>query len=278
MLRRTDLLLPLLFISIFLTSVILSPPLENRSRQSLPEGEVVITAPVQVMMFGGDRFLAANIEAIRAATISSDNTNASAYRIRAHRVVSELNPCHEDNYYLANAVLTWGGNDQEGTQILGKAMNCRFWDEIPPFFYGFNLYFFNRDIKGAVPALEIAASRSEINSALIRKFAIMIAVEEINDAQLALDYLREQRRITQDPKLAALLDKRLIRLEGLTLLRDAQKRYEKQFGKPLDDPGSLLTAGLLTQFPADPLGLGYEFHEGRFRLRTMKIQGLENSP
>lgn len=278
MARRRDLPLVLLFAALFLALAALRPPLEDRNRQSVLDGQVVITAPVQTLLFGGDRYLAADIETIRAAALGSDTSDATAYRLRAHRVVAELNPCHEDNYYLANALLTWGGSEREGNEVVEKAMACRSWDEMPPFIYGFNLYFFGRHSSEAAKALEIAASRATDNAAAMRKLAIMINVESLNDDQMALDYLRQQRRTAKDPKLIAMLDKRLIRLEGLVTLREGQRRYEQRFGKPLHDPRDLLSSGLLQQFPSDPLGLGYEYHEGKFRLRTLQIQGLEDRP
>lgn len=62
------------------------------------------------MLYGGDRFLAADLELIRLSATGMDNGSTDAeYLIRAQRVVAELNPCHEDNYYLANGLLAWGG-------------------------------------------------------------------------------------------------------------------------------------------------------------------------
>ena len=70
-------------------------------------GRVVISAPILIALHGGDRFLAANLETIRLASTGVDGGFVDAgYLVRAQRVVSELNPCHEDNYYLANGLLS----------------------------------------------------------------------------------------------------------------------------------------------------------------------------
>ena len=99
------------------------------------EGRVVIAAPVLLLLFGGDRFLAANLEVMRLAATGVDWGQAdTSYLIRAQHEVARLNPCHEDNYYLANGLLTWGGAEQEGSAVLRWATECRFWDELPPFF------------------------------------------------------------------------------------------------------------------------------------------------
>lgn len=240
---------------------------------------VVVSAPVQLLLTGGDRFLAANIESIRAVATTSDNPEAAeanaSFAIRARRVVAQLNPCHEDNYYQGNALLTWGGAVAEGNDLLKRATECRTWDEIPPFFYGFNQYFFLHDVEGARASLEIAAKRATDNAAGFRKFAIMLAAGELKDDSAALDFLQQERAQTSDPKLQGMLDKRIARLQGLITLRAAQQRYEARFGQPLTNPQALIDSGELEAFPNDPLRIGYEFADGRFRLKELKIAGLE---
>ncbi|MDZ7662339.1 hypothetical protein [Thiohalophilus sp.] len=274
--HHLSLLASILFALIFFFGNITGPGDISRTEHSL-EGQVVITAPVQLLIFAGDRFLAANLEAIRSATITLDDSNdreRAVYRLRSHRVVAQLNPCHEDNYYMGNAVLTWGGMEEAGNDLLQRATECRFWDEYPPFFLGFNQYFFFHNIEEAQNELEKAAKRSTNNSSVFRKLAIMINAEEMNDEQMAINYLSNEIRTAQDPKLREMLEKRLVRLQGLVTLRKAQNTYEEETGESLDNPKQLITQGILHNFPQDPLNLGYEFINGEFRLRTHKIQGI----
>ena len=240
------------------------------------EGRVVIAAPVLLVLFGGDRFLAANLETMRLAATGVDWGQAdTGYLIRAQQEVAELNPCHEDNYYLANGLLTWGGADRQGTEVLRRAMQCRFWDELPAFFYGFNQAFFNKDIAEASRALELAAQRATGNAAGFRKLAVMLQAETFADEQLALDYLTQQRDAASDPKLRAMLEKRVIRLQGLVALREAQRRFEASNGA-LVSLEQLVEAGLLPALPDDPLRLGYELREGQIILKKLKIAGMED--
>ncbi len=252
----------------------------NQTGTHTPSGttaQVVIAAPVQVLLFGGDRYLAANIEAIRAAALGIENNKLRVnYRLRSHHTVSELNPCHEDNYYMGNALLTWGGLEEQGNIILKRASECRFWDELPPFLYGFNQYFFYRNLKSAQHYLEIAARRSSKNTAVFRKLSVMLAVEQIDDTQMAVNFLREQTEKAADPKLKKMLEKRLRRLQGLLILRRAQKKYTAKFGKPLNSPDTLLKSGILEKLPQDPLGIGYELKDGTFRLRSVRFAGMDN--
>lgn len=246
--------------------------------QSHVAGRVVIAAPILLALYGGDRFLAADLETMRLAATGMDNGGTDAgYLIRAQRVVAELNPCHEDNYYLANGLLTWGGAVAEGNDILQAAMYCRIWDGVPGFFYGVNKAFFDRDIDAAEHALRLSASRWLENEAALLKLAVMLRVEAFADERLALNYLILQRDSSTDPKLREMLDKRVLRLQQLIDLRAAQRSYEQSHGS-LTDLQQLVSAGVLPALPADPLRLGYELRNGRIELKKLKIAGMENQP
>ncbi len=242
------------------------------------QSRVVIAAPILLVLYGGDHFLAADLEAMRLAATGIDNGESDTdYLIRAQQVVAQLNACHEDNYYLANGLLTWGGAVSEGNQVLRAAVECRTWDFVPAFFYGINLAFFQRDIAEAQRVLEQGAQRSPENAAGLRKLAIMLQAETIADEQLALNYLTQQRDTSNDPALRAMLDKRVVRLQGLVTLRDAQRRFEAKSGA-LVRLEQLVEAGFIPALPDDPLRLGYELRDGKIILKKMKIAGMEDQP
>ena len=234
--------------------------------------EIVVSGPVQILLYAGDRFLAANVESIRAAAATMATTSgAQDFRLRAHQTVSRLNPCHEDNYWVGNASLSWGGLEEHGFDLLFNAMHCRYWDEWPAFFYGFNQHFFRDNVTEARRAVDIAAQRSTDNAAMFHTFSIMLATGKVNNIQMALEMLKHERDDAKDAKLREMLNLRVIRLSGLISLRDAQTAFEERFGKPLTQPQELLESGLLNAFPNDPLQIGYEFREQRFHLKQMKI-------
>ena len=252
-----------------------------RAQQSLPleqpqvQDRVVIAAPILLALYGGDRFLAADLEAMRlAATGMQEGQSDTNYLIRAQRVVAQLNACHEDNYYLANGLLTWGGAVSEGNQVLHAAVQCRTWDFIPAFFYGINLAFFQRDTVEAQRILELGALRSPENAASMRRLAIMLQAETFADEKLALEYLTRQRDAASDPRLHDMLDKRVIRLQGLVILREAQRRFESENGA-LQGLNQLVEYGLLSDLPEDPLRLGYELKDGRIVLKKLIVFGME---
>ncbi len=276
--RHSTLLLAVACLLFFVVATFWNARQPGASAQLSAGDRVVISAPVLVALFAGDRFLAANLETMRLAATGHDNDQANAnYLIRAQKVVAELNACHEDNYYLANGLLAWGGAVAEGNEILQRAMSCRFWDGVPPFFYGVNRVFFDRDKDEAIKAFELSADRWPDNAATLRRLAITLRAEQFADERLAVNYLVYQRDSTGDPKLREMLSKRVIRLQGLIELREAQRRYEAAHGV-LTDLKQLVGAGELAALPQDPLRLGYELRDGRIEMKKLKIAGMENQP
>jgi hypothetical protein len=237
--------------------------------------QVVVPAAVQVMMYGGDRFLAASVESVRAAASGrSLEAKQGGYRLRAHRVVAQLNPCHEDNYWIGNAALSFGGASDSGTELLQRAIRCRFWDEVPPFLYGFNQKFFYSDPVKARWGMETAADRSTTNAAGFRQIGIMMTVNSLNDAKAAMAMLEFERDRTRDSKLRQMLDGRIERLQGLLVLREAQRTYEDRFRKPLEYAEQLVQSGTLKALPKDPMGLGYDYKNRVFNLGKVTVDGL----
>ncbi len=245
-------------------------PEETHQTRETPTS-VIIPAPIQILLYGGDRYLAANIEEIRAAA-SATTENAQTYRIRAHQIVSRLNPCHEDNYWIGNASLSWGGAEEQGFELLRNAMHCRIWDEWPAFFYGFNQHFFRHDEEKARIALKVAAERSRDNFAAFTTFSIMLAAGKLNNTEAAIQLLKDEKKSTQNPKLKEMLEKRISRLKGLLILQNAQETYEERYGKRLEHPQQLLSSKILKSYPNDPLNLGYDFDGTQFTLHKMKLQ------
>lgn len=274
--RYLALLLCLFFVAIFIFLGAWRAGQPIHLRAQIASDRVVLSAPILTVLYAGDRYLAASFEAIR---LSSTGVNYSGvdtdYLIRSQRVVAQLNACHEDNYYLANGLLTWGGAVKEGNHILKAAMVCRFWDYVPAFFYGVNLAFFQRQYSEASAIMILAAERSQENSTTLRRLAISLRAEGFADEALALSYLTQQRDSTKEPSLREMLDKRVMRLQGLIDLRAAQRRYELVNG-PLSELQQLVSSGLLAELPQDPLNLGYELRDGLVEMKKLKIAGMEN--
>jgi hypothetical protein len=238
------------------------------------EAELGFTLPaeIQVLLYAGDRFLASNIEFITAAADNmSGGTEALAAHAKAHQVIADLNPCYEDNLYFANAFLSWGGWPEEGNRILAHATACRTWDDVPPFFLGFNRFFFFRDIPGAQHALQQAIDRSDSNKVALQRLYISVESQKFNDRELALAFLEQERDQADNAELKQALTRNIGRLQGLILLDKAQAEFERTFNRPLTNPQELIEKGIISAYPSDPLGIGYEFRDKKFHYSQLRI-------
>lgn len=244
-------------------------PAGGKARGAEGSGDVVLPPAMLPMMYLGDRFLAANVEFIRVTSSGrlADNESLDFFA-RLHDNVSSLNPCHEDNYYIASAFLPWGGATETALTVLKRAAHCRFWDSWAAFMLGFNQLFFFNDVGAAAAGMKEAARRSTGSEAtFFSTLAVTVQASEYDDLAAALAYLREERSRAGDASLQAAIDRRIGRLEGLLVLRESQQIYERKYGRSLRHPQELLSSGVLADFPKDPLGVGYEFRGQRFELR-----------
>lgn len=238
----------------------------------LTEGEVVLPPAVQWVIYGGDPYLAANMESARVLVSEGlDSQENLDFFVRLYRAIADLNSCHEDGMYLAAAFLPSGGAVKPAMEILDREARCRFWDPWASFHFGANLFFFAHDPGAAVTALQAAADRSrgDSNERFFQSVAIAVKARSFDDVGAAIQYLKAEQKRTHDQGLKLGLEKRIGRLQGLAVLRDAQKRFEERYRHRLDDPAALIQTGVIKGFPMDPLGLGYEFVDGRFELKEL---------
>ena len=116
------------------------------------EFSVRLPVMAQVLMAMGDRQLAANLNGFRVLVADTARMGKEDYAIEAglQRDISWLNPAHEDNYYIAAAILPWGGQLEATQYVLKRAGAARPFDWLPLFYLGFNHYHFYRNpVKGA---------------------------------------------------------------------------------------------------------------------------------
>jgi hypothetical protein len=123
-------------------------------------------------------------------------------------------------------------------------------------------------------SLNLAAKRAldEKNAVFFKTVAIALTSNAQKDAQLALQLLKTERDQATDERLRSSIEIRVLRLEGLLTLRDAQEQFSSRFNRPLTHPQELISSGILESMPVDPLGIGYEFREQAFHLRQLRIQ------
>lgn len=246
-------------------------------RQSVQvEMQVALPLFVQVLMTAGDRNLAANIAAIRALVVNNFKMKPEEFAILAkvQDDVSWLNPGHEDNYYIAAAILPWQGEVDAAQRILARATKVRRYDYQPAFFYAFNLLHFKGDAAGASAWMREAAEfLPEGNNRLHMQNLAAIWLDRVQDVDLAIGVVEAMAREAKRRDFREYLEKRVTRLQSLKVLRNAQASYQQRFNRPLVAVQDLVTAGIITELPQDPFGFGFGMdRSGRVALRNSPPQ------
>jgi hypothetical protein len=234
--------------------------LDNVARPSDKEQlSVAIPPMVQVALAGGDRYLAANFAVFRAMVVGTDKLDQETYEVlgRVQVDATHLNPAHEDNYYISQAILPWNGEIEADMEIQQAATDSRPWDAMPPFFLGFDKFYFLKDPAGGAENVRIAAERSPTGN---REILLAMAArwyERGDDPRVAIGMIKAMAESTRDKELKKHLQLRILRLQGLALLRDTAKVFVEKNGHPPKQLDELIGPGLLANLPKDPLGQGY---------------------
>lgn len=266
-------LMPLLATLLVACFVATTQRLKTLPRQTVSvEMQVALPLFAQVFMAIGDRYLAANIAAIRALVVSTEKMKPEDYAIlgKVQKDVSWLNPAHEDNYYIAFAILPQYGELDAAQTILARASRVRFFDYQPAFFYGFNQWYYKHDPAGAAAWLREAAIKlPDPDQQLTMQNMAARWVDRAQDTELAIRVVEALAKEARRPDFRKYLQTRVVRLRQLQQLRSAADSYHERFGKPVPDLQTLVTSGILPALPQDPFGFGFGFdRQGDIVLRT----------
>lgn len=260
-------------LALALVFVFTSERLKSAPRQSVSvEMRVALPLFVQVFMAAGDRYLAANIAAIRALVVAPDKMRPEEFRILAkvQEDVSWLNPSHEDSYYIAFAVLPQYGELDSAQTILARASRARFFDYQPSFFYAFNQWYYRNDAAGAAAWLREAAEKlADPDQRLTMQNMAARWMDKAQDTELAIRVVEAMAKEARRKDFRAYLELRVVRLRQLHQLRTAAAVYRERFGRPLLNLQDLVSSSILPALPQDPFGFGFEFDkQGEIVLRT----------
>lgn len=224
---------------------------------------VVLPAPIQTLLALGDRYLAANAYVIRAATFNPLSEDALSFAVQA-KVQSQaaiLNPCNEDNGMLAAATLSWEDQVEAAQFVLAEGVHCRTWDPMPPFFQGFNEFYFNNDPMEAGRLVSVAAQRAEGPQRLGLQNIASRWLTHGQQPEFAIAVIMAMRESTSDHNQRRLLGARIERLQGLVALRQAAATYTAERGMPITSLQALVDASYLEALPVDPFQRGYVLDE-----------------
>ncbi len=255
-------LLTLLAASIF---VVTTQRLKTAPRQTVRvEMQVALPLFVQVFMAAGDRYLAANVAAIRALVVDNFQMKPDEFAIlgKVQEDVSWLNPGHEDNYYIATAILPWAGEYDAAQRILARATKARYYDYQPALYYAFNLLHFKGDAVGASAWMREAAEKlPEGDERLQMQNLAAIWMDKAQDIDLAIRVVEAMAQQAKRKDFRHYLDMRVARLRVLKELRAAAAIYRERKGQALADVDDLVMSGMVSSLPVDPFGFGYELNK-----------------
>ncbi|MBK7423065.1 MAG: hypothetical protein IPJ48_08205 [Propionivibrio sp.] len=261
MMRRSGLVHWLLLLLGALLFVSASVSLRQQKRiNASPEIQVALPLFVQVFMAGGDRFLAANLGAIRALITETAKMHPDEYKILGKVQVdaSWLNPAHEDNYYIASATLPWNGQVDAAQTVLRRASLARPFDYQPAFYYAFNLLQFKGDAAGASEWLRTAAAKlpDDDERLTMENFAARW-LDKAEDLGLAIAVVESMAKQAKRKDFRNYLQQ--ARNACASCLRCGRRLAlsSKKNGRPVQSLEQLVDAGLISGIPVDPFGVGY---------------------
>ncbi len=251
----------LIAVALLLANAALVPALYSRPRATnSAEMEVVVPRFAQVVMAAGDRFFAADLAGFRALVASTEHMDSENYRILGivQSDVAWFNPAHEDNYYIAAAILPWFGELEAAQRILKSANEARPFDWQPAFYYAFNALHFEKSAEEGARWLNVASSHAsdEMERIQLQQMAALWAAKG-ESYEFAAHLHRAMAKDTKHKSFARFLDKRAQRFENLLALERAIDVYIEKTGHMPSGLNQLVEEKVLSALPEDPFGVLY---------------------
>mgnify|MGYP000904725653 FL=1 len=262
---RGGALVALALVGMVIYALAVSQLAEAPRRPALEEMRVAMPRFAQVLLAGGDRYLAANIATVRALVASTEGLSPEQFAIqgRVQRDASWLNPAQQDNYYLAAGILSWNGQLETTQTILRRAHDARPFDIWPAFYYGFHEWHYNKLPLEGVHWLRLAAERAPGYPEQVGLLEMASRwASTSDDLGEAIRVVRNMAAGTRDQAFRSYLLKRAGRLEALRELSLSAEKFRQQFDRSPTSLKELLAPGLLQKLPQDPFGEGFELDSG----------------
>lgn len=225
-----------------------------------PEFSVRLPVPAQIILAAGDRHLAADLSGFRVLVADTFRMRPEDYALQAglQRDIAFLNPAHEDNYYIAAAILPWGGQLDAAQHVLKRAAEARPMDYQPLFYYGFNLFHFQRNPAGGAAALLRAVDRTrDVQDQMALQNTAALWMERGYSVAESATRVEAMAKASPPGGFRKYLEVRAARLRSLDELQRLARTYERRTGKRLHEIEDLVRSGLLERVPKDPLRVGF---------------------
>ena len=225
-----------------------------------PELLVALPRFAQVAMAGGDRYLAANLSGFRVLVASTTRMRPDDYAVQARLQadIAWFNPGHEDNYYIAAAILHWNGHVDDGQDVLRKAGEKRQFDWQPLFYRGFGDYYFKKDpASGARLLLDGATRATDQQDIWALQNLAARWIERGYDGRTAAGLVSAMAENSPSGAFRNYLHARAERIRIVEDLRDAVLTYRARTGSAPARLEDMVSSGILDALPKDPFGEGF---------------------
>ena len=179
-------------------------------------------------------------------------------------VAVTLDPHFTPTFRAVQAYLPWLAKRPEAAnRLLTIVSESRNWDWQPPFFIGFNHYFFLNDNKAASIALMDAAKREQAPTALATFGARLAAESGAEDAGIELLTRLLQTKESEFEKKP--LQDRIEALRGVKQLKELVARYKAEQGVNPPNLHDLIFLGYVKDLPVNPYYDSYFYQDGVVR-------------
>jgi len=188
----------------------------------------------------------------RVEDISKNDPKYQKYTYQSLDTITDLDPYYWDAYLFSEMFLAWGGNPKGANKILEKAKKYRENDYRPPWYIGFNHYYFLNDNKTASKYL-MEASKLPGCPYYIASLAARLSLYSFQHSN-GIIFLREMLKNTTDKRAKKEFELRIAALEILEHLENKITKYNTIFKKFPESLEDLVTNGLIDSIPDDPYG------------------------
>lgn len=175
-----------------------------------------------------------------------------------------LDPYFEPTFRAIQAYLPWSAKRPvQANALLEQVSEKRSWHWMPPFFIGFNHYFFLKDNAKASHAFIEAAGR-EYAPPMLATLGARLAAETGN-AAIGINLLQRLMTTTEDPHEKRMFQQRIEALQGLYILEGAIATYRRDYGTNPPFLLALIVSGYLNAMPRNPYHSTFFYKEGIVR-------------
>lgn len=202
--------------------------------------------------------------------------NHSEYIYKCADAITDLDPYFWDAYIFSDMILSWEFERyREANLLLEKARKHRVDDYKPPYFLGFNHFYFLKDNKKGADYL-VEASQLPGCPLFVAKLASRLYATEHN-YESAIVFLKKVLETTLNQGVRQQL---ILRINTLALLDELQNKidaYAVRYGQQPVRLEQLIEKGMIESLPKDPYGGEFYIQkDGRVfttsKLRTRKVK------